>query len=149
MPRVVKTRPIEALKEKFRKRVSAAGPDYEYGVKNPLRVWLEEFENAKEAIKAGMSAAAAEERFLMGAKRVGQRKWAENTARKGPGRWTAETPARADAWSSEFKHFADELSKLVLEPKGPKGDPANIDKRVKPVVEALVKKKKELRGLAK
>lgn len=145
----MKVRGRAVLAQKFKRHVEAAGPDYEYGVKNPVRVWLEEFEAAKEAIKEGMKKAAEEERFLAGAERVGQKKWAEQTARKGPARWTDETPKRAEHWQKEFDPFASALEALVLEAKGPKGDPRNVDIRVKPVVKALVEKKRELRGLTK
>jgi hypothetical protein len=145
--RSVKIRGRAVLADKFKRHVEVAGPDYEYGVKNPVRTWIEEFEAAVSAIQEGMRKAAEELRFLAGAKRVGQKKWADNTGRKGPARWRDETPKRADEWHREFNPFAEELEKLVLEAKGPKGDPRNVDIRVKPVVSALVKKKREIRGL--
>jgi hypothetical protein len=145
--RKIVIRPVSKLKEKFKKRVEAAGPDYEFGVKNPLRTWLEEFTAVAETIKEALKQMAEEERFKHGAERVGQKKWLDNTGRKGPARWREETPKRSDEWEKEWTPFKDEIEKVVLEMKKPRGDPANIDKRVKPIVDALVRKRKELRGV--
>lgn len=140
-------RPVSKLKEKFKKRVEAAGPDYEFGVKNPKRTWLEEFIAVAETIKEAIKAMAEEYRFKHGAERVGQKKWADNTGRKGPARWRDETPKRSDEWEKEWSPFKETIEALVFEAKKPRGDPANVDKRVKPIVDALVKKRKELRGI--
>lgn len=145
--RSIRIRPPSKLKEKFKKRVEGAGPDYEFGVKNPLRTWLDEFVSVAEMIKEALKKMADEERFKGGAQRVGQKKWADNTARKGPARWRDETPKSSDTWEKEWSPYHGELSALVLEAKKPRGDPMNIDNRVKPVVGALVNKKKELRGI--
>jgi len=144
--RSIKIRPVENLKEKFVKRVSVAGPDYEAGVKQPLRVWLDEFRNASDAIAEGLRQVAETKRFLTGAERKGQGGWSNPTVRKGPPRWRDETPKSGDSYKEGFKPFHEVLSSLVLEKKRPKGDPANVDARVKPIATNLHDKKLELRG---
>ena len=144
---VIKIRPRDKLAERFKKKVTEAAPDYEFGVKNPKKGWLEQFLDAADVIAEALRKVAELQLFAKGAERVGQRKWSENTGRKGPVRWKDETPKSADAWKAGFEPFASALDGFVLEKKRPKGDPYNIDVRVKPVVSALVNKKLELRGI--
>ena len=144
---VIRVRSRERAKEKFRKRVEVAAPDYEYGVRNPRYDWLERFSAAADAIAEALRKAAEEKRHLAGAQRAGTKRWQDQTSRKGVPRWRDETPKAADLWRSAFEDFASELERLALSPRRPKGDPANIDLRVKPVVEALRRKKLELRGV--
>jgi len=144
---VIRIRPREKLKERFVKKVREAIPDYEFGIKNPKKNWLEEFLAAAEMIADAIRKMAEEKRFAKGAERVGQAKWAGNTARKGPDRWKTETPQSGDSWRSGYEPFASALEGLVIGPKRPKGDPYNIDVCVKPVVGTLINKKLELRGI--
>jgi hypothetical protein len=66
--------------------------------------------------------------------------------RKGVPRWKDETPKSADTYGSEVSDFFSVLESLALEKKRRKGDPANVDGRVKPIVKALHEKKRQLRG---
>ncbi|MEM2272304.1 MAG: hypothetical protein QXP56_06545 [Archaeoglobaceae archaeon] len=145
IPRSIKIRPVEEIRKKFKKRIEVSAPEYEAGVTSPLRSWLEEFRGVSDAIAEALRRVAEEKTFLQGAERVGQKKWHENVKRKGPARWRDETPRRDAEWAAGFKPFAEELSRIVLEKRRPKGDPANIDNRVKPVVGALRRKKEEER----
>ena len=144
---VIRVRSRERAKEKFRKRVEVAAPDYEFGVKNPRYDWLERFSSVADAVAEALRRAVEEKRHLAGAQRAGSKKWQDNASRKGVPRWRDETPKAADSWRSAFEDFASELERLALAPRRPKGDPANVDLRVKPVVEALRRKKLELRGV--
>jgi len=144
---VIRVRSRERAKEKFRKRVEVAAPDYEFGVRNPRYDWLERFSSVVDAIAEALRRALEERRHLAGAQRAGTKKWQDRAARKGVPRWRDETPKAADNWRSAFEEFASELERLALPPKRPKGDPANVDLRVKPVIEALRRKKLELRGV--
>jgi hypothetical protein len=145
---MVRIRPIDRAREKFRARVTVARPDYEFGIRNPRTRWDEAYEAAWERIKEGIMEALAKALFLGGVKRKGHGFWADRVSRKGPGRWADETPKAADVWFTGFKPFADVLAALMIGAKRRKGDPANIDNRVKPIVQALRSKKEELRGAA-
>jgi hypothetical protein len=144
---MVKVKPVDRAKEKFRARVTVARPDYEFGIKNPKVRWDEAFEEAWERIKEGIMEAINKGLVVGGVRRKGHGFWADRVGRKGPGRWADETPKAADGWAGGFKPFADVLATVVVEKKKRKGDPANIDGRVKPVVQALRTKKEELRGV--
>jgi len=144
---VIRVKSRERAKDKFKRRVEVAAPDYEFGVKNPRHDWLERFSSVADAVAEALRKVAEEKRHLAGAQRAGSKKWQDRASRKGVPRWREETPKAADAWRSAFEDFASELERLVLEPRRPRGDPANVDLRVKPVVEALRKKKLELRGI--
>jgi len=142
-----KVRPVPDAKDKFVRRVSVAGPDYEKGVKNPLRDWLTEFTDALEKMSEGIKEAIEEGRVEKGAARRGTGFWKERASRKGPPRWRDETPKAGDTWAKEWSPFRDAIEATPLEKKKRKGDPANIDNRVKPIVSALIHKKKEVRGV--
>jgi len=144
---VIRVRSRERAREKFRRRTEIAAPDYEFGVKNPRYDWLERFSSVADSIAEALRKVAEEKRHLAGAQRAGSKKWQDNTSRKGVPRWRDETPKAADSWRSAFEDFASELERLALAPRRPRGDPANVDLRVKPVVDALRRKKLELRGI--
>jgi hypothetical protein len=143
---MVKIKNLEQAKKVFKKRVEGAGPEYEFGIANPRERWDVGYEGAWERIKEGIREALEKALPLGGVKRKGHAFWQSRTLRKGPSRWKDETPKSDISWFDGFKVFADILASLVLEAKRRKGDPANIDNRVKPVVFALRKRKEELRG---
>jgi len=145
---MVKVKPVDRAREKFRARVTVARPDYEFGIKNPKTRWDEAFKEAWDRIKEGIMDAINKGLIVGGVERKGHDFWSSRVSRKGPARWADETPKSADAWHSGFKPFADTLATVAVGPKRRKGDPANIDNRVKPVVQALRTKKEELRGAA-
>ncbi len=140
--RTPKVPSAEDVRKKFLKRVKVAGPDYEFRVNNPLRDWLEEFKAAKERIKEGLTEMAEEERFVKHAeKKGGTERWKSRTTRKGPSRWKDETPRQADEFKNEIAPYLEEIARTPLGEKRKKGDPANVDARVKPIVIRLHAKK--------
>lgn len=141
-----KIKSVSVAKSRFQKRVQVAAPDYEAGISAPRYDWLEEFKSAWERIRSGLQEAIEEGRIPGGAERRGTAYWQARTKRKGPPRWREETPKAADTWESEVKPFFETIAAVPLEAKRKKGDPANIEGRVKPIVQALYMKKKELRG---
>jgi hypothetical protein len=145
---MVKVPSLEHIKSKFKKRVEVAGPDYEFKVANPLRSWADGYKDAWDRIHEGLREAIDEKRMIGGVERKGTPFWKERTVRKGPPRWRDETPKSVDYYGKEINDFINELSALVLEKKKRKGDPANVDGRVKPIQKALheLKKKKRATG---
>jgi hypothetical protein len=138
--------PVKQVQEKFRKRVEVAGPDYEFGVKNPLRDWEAEYVDAVDRIHEGLREAIEQGRLAGGVKRRGVAFWKGRASRKGPPRWRDETPKSADTFATEISDFLSTIAATALEKKKRKGDPANIEGRVKPIVQALRNKKLEKRG---
>jgi hypothetical protein len=90
--------------------------------------------------KAGISVADIEGRYRGGVKRVGAEKYSRKVrdvgvARFGPG----VTAARAD-YDKGVTPFLDEIAKLTLPPRAPRGDPRNLE-RVAVIAKALAAKR--------
>jgi hypothetical protein len=143
---MVKTKGVARAKERFKARVQIAGPEYELGIKSPRTNWDEGYADAWDRIKEGIREAIEAGIPLGGVKRKGHAFWSSRVIRKGVPRWKDETPKSADTYGSEVSDFFSVLESLALEKKRRKGDPANVDGRVKPIVKALHEKKRQLRG---
>jgi hypothetical protein len=143
-----KVKPHDLGKLRYKKRVEAAAPDYELGLKQTPRSWLDEFTDAADRVTEGLRMAAETQLFLKGAQRVGQKKWQERALRKGPPRYRDETPKSADTWLAEVKDFLNEIGNIPLEKKKRKGDPANVIGRVTPIAVRLHQLKLSKRGVA-
>lgn len=141
-----KVKPLDKAKEKFVKRVSIAGPEYEFFVKNPVRDWLTEFIDAIDRIHDGLKNAIEQGIIKGGAERKGTSFWKSRTSRKGPPRWKEETPKSGDTWEVEWKDFKKQIEETPISKKRTKGDRANIDERLWPIVQRLIALKKEKRG---
>jgi len=145
---VVKVRSLHVAKTKWKNNVRNAGPHYDLGIRNPRENLVTAVEARKEAMYASLRDAIDKDLIFGGLKRAGHEKWQSRAIDKGTKRWGEETPKRADDWESGFKPYADALNALSLPPKRKKGDPANISERVGAVVQALIRKREELRGVA-
>jgi hypothetical protein len=144
---MVKVKNLERAKKKFKEAVSRAGPFYEAGILDPREDLVKAVEERKEAMHESLKDAIENDLIFGGLKRRGFGFWQERARTKGAHRWKDETHKRDDDWKTGFDPYAGTLIALVLEKKGRKGDSANVVKRVGAVVDALVKKKRELRGV--
>lgn len=135
------------VKEKFKRRVSIARPEYEFRISVPLKNWEEEYAEAWDRIMEGIREALEQGRFVGGVRRRGLAHWKSRTVRKGPPRWADETPRSADDYEKEISDYLGAIAATALGKKKRKGDPANIDQRVKPIVQALRLKKLEKQGV--
>ena len=144
---MVKVRSLKIAREKFKKRTETSGPYYEAGTKSPKVPWSQAMEEVNEAIKDGLRNAIENDLILGGVKRVGDAGWSKPIEQKGIKNWREWTPKSDGDWETGYRPFAEELERITLEKRRPKGDPANVDNRVKPIVAALRKKKLALRGV--
>lgn len=127
---------ISQSAEKWVRRASQAGPDFEAGIRNPRRAWAEATIEAAPNFKAGVQAAANAGLFEKGVRKAGNAKWQENAIAKGPGRFAEGVGLARDAWQAGFGPFQSAIAALNLPPRGPKGSPANLQ-RVAAVANAL------------
>jgi len=141
---MVKVKPIEHAKANYRPGASVAPSKYREGVSRATGVIAAAIE-AEELWKAKMSEAIAEGRRAKGLSKVSDEEWRKMALEKGAARIGPGMTAAVDKWAARWNPFRSALEAVSLPPRGP--DPiANIDARVKPIVEALVAKKKELLG---
>jgi len=91
---------VEQITDKFRRGISAAGPDYRYGVLNPVRPWMEGYIASSDRMKTELQKALAEGRHIKGAREKGQRRYDEKVATVGVERFTAAAELAA-------RHYAE------------------------------------------
>jgi len=136
---------LNRISLKWTRQSAAAQPEYEFGVQNPRRSWAKATAEAEGAYQAGVQKAISEKRFGKGVKKAGDTKWQKNTLEKGPARWTQGIQLSEDSYQTGFAPYRETLKSLTLPPRGPKGDPANIN-RVALVAKALHEKKLSLKS---
>ena len=115
-----------AAAAKWKRVVATRGPDYELGIKNPRRPWMEATLEAADRYATGITQALADNRFQKGVSRAGTAKWSAMALAKGPSRWTQGVAVAESAYEKGFRPFADALNAITLTPRQEKGNPANI-----------------------
>ncbi|MBA7620832.1 hypothetical protein ES703_28187 [subsurface metagenome] len=136
---------VAEIAEKWGRVTPMRVPDYQAGVERPRRDWETETIAAAEAYEMGITAAMADNRFQGGVRRAGTEKWRRKTLEKGPGRWAEGVRVSEVDYAAGFEPYRDEIARIVLPPRGPRGDPRNIE-RVRIIAEALHALKLRLSG---
>ncbi len=135
MPAIRDTR---QLQEKWARKAQQATPDYESGVRQPKTDWQQAAEAARDAWAQGVQQAVQRNAFASGVRRVGTQKWQSGAVEKGARRYGegVNVAAQQNAWQQGFEPFAQVIQGTTLPPRGPKGDPRNIE-RVATMARAL------------
>jgi len=133
---MVKTIGIERTKKKYLDRVRVAGPDYEAGVKAPKVPWSEAAIAAKDVFMAAITAPDVPDRFARGIARAGDPKWSEMALKKGLPRFTPGVELGVGYYEAVMRDILGQIEAIVLPPKGPRGDPKNLE-RVRKIFETL------------
>jgi hypothetical protein len=122
--------------EKFQRRASQAGQDFQDGVSE-----VSDSDQANATLEAadnwtqGVQDAISEGRFQSGVQ-DSTKSWQEETLEVGASRFTQGASQAGDTWRAEFQEYADTLESLSLQPRGPRGSEANFQ-RSRAVGEAL------------
>lgn len=127
---------IDHIAEKYARVTPGRTPDYETGVRNPRRDWLTATIEQMEAWVAGIQEAIANGSWARGLEKAGTEKWKRKTLEKGPARWGQGVRMAQPDFHAGFKPYRDEIERIELPPRGPKGDPRNLE-RVRIIAEAL------------
>jgi hypothetical protein len=130
----------DAVAKKWAARAGAAGADYSAGVNGTTKDWATETGNASAAWQAGVTTAAGNGSFKKGVDRVGTGKWKAKASSVGAQRYPAGVQAATPFYQTGIGPVLQTLAALTLPPRGPKGDPGNLN-RVRVVTEALRKLK--------
>jgi len=133
MPDIMET---AAIAEKWERVTPGRTTDYELGVKSPRRDWQDATISAAGTYNEAMSQALAERRFERGVQAAGTRKWQEKTIAKGPMRWSQGVRLGVLDFGRGYDPYRNEISRINLPPRGPRGDPRNIE-RVRIIADAL------------
>jgi len=119
---------MENSSDKWVRRASVAGPDYQAGVENPKVPWEDAAFKGDANYRIGVTKAASEGRFAAGVKKAGNAKWKANALKKGPGRFAEGVAIGREEWQKGFAPYHAAIGSIALPPRGPKGDPNNIQR---------------------
>ncbi len=126
----MEVKPIDAVVDKWKRRVDVAGPDYEYGIRNPKKPWAAAAIAAEALQEEGVRAAIADKMYVKGIKRVGDEKWRDMAEKKGPRRFREGVGLALDYYREGIAPYLEALRRLELPGPFPKGDPRNVTERV-------------------
>lgn len=129
-------KPITDIAAKWNRRASAAGPDYEAGIRAPKTDWANATKAAESAFEAGIQNAVSRKAFGKGVAEAGSEKWSRKALAVGPSRFGPGLTAGLSDYQSGFTPYRDVLERISLPPRGMRGDPANIE-RVRAIATAL------------
>jgi hypothetical protein len=142
MPRV---RPNAA--ERWARRAAQATPDYVAGVQNPRQSWAQAAAAAEASWQAGVQQAISDKRWTRGIQTAGDQKWQSKTVAKGQSRFAEGVGQAQPDYQAGVAPYLQTIESLNLPPRGPKGDPRNIE-RVRIIAMTLRNKKLALAGKA-
>jgi len=142
---MVKVKPLDVIRENYRAGATVAPARYKDAVSRASWKDAAASTEAEELFKAKMSEVLAEERRRKGIEKVTDAEWRDAAVKKGATRIGPGMTAAVEKHATRYAPFRSALEAVTLPPKS--ADPiANVDSRVKPIVSALVAKKKELLG---
>lgn len=133
MPPVKRTSEIA---EKWSRVTPERSEDYKRGVQDPRRDWEEGALSSESAYEGGVQAAVREKRYAKGIRRVGTSKWQKKAVTKGAERFGPGVRDAAEEYEEAFAPYREVIERTDLPPRGPKGDPKNLE-RVRIMANAL------------
>lgn len=137
----LRTRSLDQAADKWSRRASVAGPDYEAGVRGAGSAWEQATKAAEDSWKQGVTQAAARGAFGKGVAAAGGSRWEQKAIEKGPTRFAQGVAVSTGDYASKFGPYLAAISNLTLPPRGPSGDPRNLQ-RVTMVADTLAKLKR-------
>jgi hypothetical protein len=114
--------------------------DYQEGVQQPRTPWAAAATAANERYKQGVTEAAAQNRFVKGIAAAGDARWSQKSLAKGPSRFSEGVAMSGPDYQQGVQPYLDTIAATQLPPRGPKGDPRNLQ-RVAAIATALRKRK--------
>ncbi len=132
----VKVKDAGASATKFANRASAAAGDYAAGVQGAGQSWQTATAASGDAYAQGVTAAISRKAFEGGVAKAGAAKYTANASGKGAQRYPQGVSAAGPAWQASVTKYLQVIANLQLNPRRPKGDPANLT-RVQQVTQAL------------
>jgi hypothetical protein len=126
--------------QRWANRTAAATEDYKAGVAAPRVGWQQATVAAADVHKVATTKALNEGRFAKGVQKAGDGKWSAAAQGKGAERFGPGAAAGVQDYAAAVAPYLAVIESTQLPPRGPKGDPRNID-RVRVLAAALNKKK--------
>jgi hypothetical protein len=127
---------VSQAADKWNRRASVAGPDYEAGIRAPRVSQAEAAAAANDSWKAGINAAVGRDAFVKGVRAAGNEKWVRGATEKGIPRYPQGVSVSQPVYQAAVSPFLDVIQRTQLPPRKPTGDPGNIE-RVRAMATAL------------
>jgi|CXWL01.1.fsa_nt_gi hypothetical protein len=127
---------LDRIGEKWSRMAQAASADYEAGVRAPKKDWAQNTAAATNAYQQGVQAAISAGRFAKGVTRAGNQTWQQGAIEKGAPRYSQGVAIARQKYETNFAPYRQVIANTQLPNRGPKGDPANIN-RVAVLAKAL------------
>ena len=108
--------------------------------KLPGRSWQASTTAAQASYESGVTESIRDKRFAKGVQAAGDQKWQQKSISKGAPRFAGGVQEAESDYQKGVAPYLEVLNNLQLPPRGPKGDPKNIQ-RVVAVAQALRNKK--------
>lgn len=122
--------------KKYATNGGAAAGSYAAGVASPRVPWAAATTASANTYAQGVQAAIGAGSFAKGVAAAGDGKWARKAAGVGATRYGPGVQAAQTDYVNGITPYLQVLSSLTLPPRGPKGDPGNIQ-RVSAIATAL------------
>jgi len=139
MPKV-EVPPLDQIVTKWVEEAPKRAPYYERKTPAAGDKWESNAVAAAGTYKTAVTAVDIDKRFKGGIKRVGSEKFVRKVKAVGVARYGPGIEAAKDDFSSGFAPFAEELARIEIPERKPRGDPANYA-RVKAIGDPLHKKR--------
>jgi hypothetical protein len=136
---------VRAGAAKWRQRAALAQQDYLEGVRRPRRPWREATVDAVQAWVQAIQQAITDGRFSRALTPEAEQFWRTRIEAVGATRYTQGIQSSGDRYERNFAPFRQVIESIQLPPRGPVGDPGNIE-RVRVIAQALHEAKLRLRG---
>jgi hypothetical protein len=133
-------RSLEEISKKWVEETPKRATYYEAGVKAPKADWATEAAAAASVYKAAVTVPHIDKLFSAGVKRAGTAKWQRKATTVGVARFGPGVTAAQEDYKSGWAPYFDELSKLDIKERGPRGADVNFE-RVIQIGKALNKKR--------
>jgi len=132
--------PVEEIAKKYVDVTPARATYYEAEAPKAADRWFDNAIAAAVQYKAGVTAPNIDKKFVGGIKRVGAAKFKRKVEAVGIARYGPGVSAAMDDYKVGITPYIEELAKIDLPPRKPRGDPGNLE-RVKKIFDALHKKR--------
>jgi len=125
---MAKIRSLAKIKEKYARVTPGKGPELEAGLKDPKKNWHEETLAASDAWRGGVEGAIARDGFAKGVADVDQSDYLDPALKLGVKRYRDGVTFGAGKYGTKFAPYRDVIEGTTLPPRGPVGDPGNIER---------------------
>jgi len=134
-------KPLDKITQKWTTVTPQRTPEYEAGIRSPRVSWADAAGKAADNYKAGVVAAANENRFPRAVAKATDARWTRGALEKGVSRWGPGIQLAGGDYQTGFAPYREAIAALTLPPRFANRDPRNVE-RVRAIVNAMIETKK-------